>query len=103
MRESARKIWTRITQNTENALYLVRMRENAGKCEKNADQNNSEYQLFLRSVFNHGKTAIHNLIEKKPPEFVEICGVLDNHQAAQEDNIGKAGIRFFTSFFCQNI
>ena len=79
------------------------MRENAGKCEKNADQNNSEYQLFLRSVFNHGKTAIHNLIEKKPPEFVEICGVLDNHQAAQEDNIGKAGIRFFASFFCQNI
>ena len=32
--------------------YLSVFSPNAGKCGKNADQNNSEYGLFLRSVYN---------------------------------------------------
>ena len=43
--------------------YIARMRENtdsvfspnAGKCRKNADQNNSEYGLFLRSAIEAEK------------------------------------------------
>ena len=37
--------------NTERYYYLSVFSPNAGKCGKNADQNNSEYGLFLRSVF----------------------------------------------------
>ena len=37
--------------NTER--YLSIFSPNAGKCWKNADQNNSEYGLFLRNVFPH--------------------------------------------------
>ena len=33
--------------------YLSIFSQNAGKCGKNADQNNSEYGLFSRNAFVH--------------------------------------------------
>ena len=50
------------------------------------------------SVFNQGKNAILNLIEKENPEVLEICGIFNNPSATQDD-IGKAGITFFTVMY----
>ena len=48
IRENTGKMRTRITPNTDT-LCLSVFSPNAGKCGKNADQNNSEYGHFLRS------------------------------------------------------
>ena len=40
---------------TEYGAYLSVFSPNAGKCRKNADQNNSEYGLFLRSAIEAEK------------------------------------------------
>ena len=48
IRENTGKMRTRITPNMDT-LYLSVFSPNAGKCGKNADQNNSEYGHFLRS------------------------------------------------------
>ena len=51
--------WLTKTCNTHIAQCLsskgnqaMKFSPNAGKCGKNADQNNSEYGLFLRSVIH---------------------------------------------------
>ena len=49
-------------------------------------------------MFNQGKTAILNLIEKENPDVLDICGIFDDPSATQED-IGKAGIRLFTVMY----
>ena len=49
-------------------------------------------------MFNQGKTAILNLIEKENRQVLEICDIFGNPTATQED-IGKAGIRLFTVMY----
>ena len=49
-------------------------------------------------MFNHGKTAILNLIEKENRQVLEICDIFGNPTATQED-IGKAGIRLFSVMY----
>ena len=45
--------------------YISVFSPNAEKCEKNADQNNSEYGLFLRSEHWCSKTYSKNWLEQK--------------------------------------
>ena len=45
------RIWS--YSGPHSTPYLSVFSPNAGKCGKSADQNNSEYELFLRSARNH--------------------------------------------------
>ena len=49
-------------------------------------------------MFNQGKTAILNLIEKENRQVLEICDIFGNPSATQED-IVKARIRLFTVMY----
>ena len=53
---------------TEYGAYLFVFSPNAGKCRKNADQNNSEYGLFLRSAIEAEKNYQIAVKETKKKE-----------------------------------
>ena len=86
------RIWTEHGEILSISLYSVRMRENA-------DQNNSEYVDFLRSVaFYYLSSVSHNLVKKNL--FSASKGVAITQVRQLLANVCLEQILSFALFYC---